>query len=363
MTALKEAISVAHRLSSRFPHMPDRLLAVEHAAKRVAQTVADKAATLRAEESDDEFLDRVQNMPIGVVASNPRDMRRLVSVVWSADRRDYTAAAAINAAVEGNRKSFDRAIVSVYLQHFPTHHLDFSHLQAAVSSVADRHDWPWRERGIRWKLWDRSVGPVAVAAELLRADDPREALRSMGFEADLAQGRFAQAAISNVCMEVAITTGEAASRGCTALVSLFSNVGASRDLDPVMARALLRPWQSSSPPEDVRRAITSLIVRRIGDPRIETTRWQLIADELAAGFPSEDPVAVIGVLRRWIVQATVRQFFEVIGRTTSNADQWAQREAFWLAYLDAGYITDAWFAFGPMAASSIRLTQATQRSL
>src|SRR3546814_5486575 len=45
----------------------------------------------------------------------------------------------------------------------------------------------------------------------------------------------------------------------------------------------------------------------------------------------------------------MREFFRAIAKTTDRPDQWKQREAFWIAYLDEGLVTDAWPALGSRA--------------
>src|SRR3546814_14398129 len=45
----------------------------------------------------------------------------------------------------------------------------------------------------------------------------------------------------------------------------------------------------------------------------------------------------------------MREFFRAIAKTTDRPDQWKQREACWIAYLDEGLVTDAWPALGSRA--------------
>ncbi len=49
----------------------------------------------------------------------------------------------------------------------------------------------------------------------------------------------------------------------------------------------------------------------------------------------------------------MREFFRAIAKTTDRPDQWAQREKFWMAYLDEGLVSDAWPALGIRARNRI----------
>jgi hypothetical protein len=78
-------------------------------------------------------------------------------------------------------------------------------------------------------------------------------------------------------------------------------------------------------------------------------RWVALRRDVLEMFPDADIDAAFAVLRRWLVRATVREFFSVVAKTVQRRDQWKERTDFWLAYLDEGLITDAWFAFGSQA--------------
>lgn len=354
MTATLEACALAGRLAGRYPRMPDRALATEQASRRLAALMGERTERAQNDEPLTDFLGRIGAIANQLDLASPRDIRRLVDVIWQVDGQVELAKLGLTRAVAADRKSFDRAIVIAYLRRFPTHHAAFQELCGAVSLVANRRDWPWQGRGERWHLWRPDHGPDAIATALLQAEDPRVALRESGFEADLLDGGFIAAALRAACRASAVQRADRAVAAGHKLIAVFQSFEGAQSLNAHLARALLSPWVSASPPEDLRTAITSMLVRRIGDPRLDTTSWQFIRDQLVREFPTEDLTATIDVLRRWLVKATVSQFFEVIGRTTTNPDQWAQRESFWLAYLDAGAIDDAWFAFGPRAEADAR---------
>ncbi len=221
-------------------------------------------------------------------------------------------------------------------------------LAAAAGGAAERHDWPWRQRGRDWLLWNAQQGPTKLADALMQTDQPLTVLHGAGLDGDLEAGAFVANVLEMACLKTAGTRGPDAEHLGKRLVSLFERlqVGGSNAL---LAFGLLSPWTVSNPGVSYRKSISRLLVDRIGDPRFNTNAWEAIGDDLRRRHVKFDPAELIGVLRRWLTQETVRAFFRIVGATTDRKDQWDAREAFWLSYLEAGLIQDAWFAFGRRA--------------
>lgn len=273
-----------------------------------------------------------------------RDLRRLVGEMWTDPRCDALAPAVLDAAVTADAKSLDRAVLTAYLRHFPTSHAAFDRLRSASQLTAERRDWPWRTRGLEWRLWDRQDGPERLAHALLDRPDAAGVLREAGLDGDLAQGEFVADALEAACEQAADATGTQAVERGEKLIGLFERM-AIAGKDALLAWALIAPWAEARPPKEHQDRITKLLVARIGDPRLHQARWEAIAAEML------DPQAarLVAMIRRWLTERSVRQFFSVVGATTNDPKQWAAREEFWLAYLDAGMIDDAWFALGRQA--------------
>lgn len=277
-----------------------------------------------------------------------RDLRWLVRQMWADPRCNAIAPAALDAAIAADAKSCDRAVITGYLDHFPTDHPHFEQLAQASARAARRRDWPWRERGDRWRLWDGDEGPNCLARALLDSDDPAATLREAGLDGDLAEGEFVAEAIDDACEEAAVARGEQAVRLGEQLMALFGRLSA-RGQDAGLIHGLLRPWLRDNPADGHKRRLGAFLTARYGDPRIERNRWETLARELAARESGVDPEALIDTLRHWLTEAAVRVFFSIVGRTATNKVQWAAREKFWLGYLDAGVVRDGWFAFGRKA--------------
>ena len=101
------------------------------------------------------------------------------------------------------------------------------------------------------------------------------------------------------------------------------------------AESMLLPFQNKQPRPDLKDAITNVLLRVLGDPRV--SRWHQV-DEQARQ-----------ILIRWLIGDTIEEFFRVIDRSAEPA--WAYRRAFWMAYHRRGFISDVWVIFGSEARS------------
>jgi len=169
-------------------------------------------------------------------------------------------------------------------------------------------------------------------------------LRGAGLDGDLVQGEFVADALELACEMAGREKGEAAIAAGDRLITLFQQLAVT-GANAMLAWALLTPWAERAPPDEYRDRVAKLLVARVGDPRIQRARW----DALAAEMPGDGASALVSMVRRWLTQRTVRQFFSIVGATTNDPQQWTAREQFWLGYLDSGVIEDAWFAFGRQA--------------
>jgi hypothetical protein len=277
-----------------------------------------------------------------------RDIRSAIANIWQDESRRKYAGPLVQYGLESRRKSFDREIVLAYLRRFPLADAAFPVLAAAAGGAAERHDWPWRQRGRDWLLWNAQQRPAKLGDALMRTDQPLAVLRGAGLDGDLEAGAFVANVLDTACLKTAESRGPEAEQWGKRLVLLFESlqVGGSNAL---LAYGLLSPWGGGNPGEAYRKSIAKLLVDRIGDPRFNTNAWEAVADDLRRRKVDFDPAQLVAVLRRWLTQETVRAFFRIVGATTDRKDQWDAREAFWLGYLKAGLIQDAWFAFGRRA--------------
>lgn len=342
MSALKLACERAVAIV-KLPRRGDRI-EVERVAHQIG---GDSSGRKRVMEAWGNFLARIDPQVPHLL--KPRDLKRLLDGIWGDDALDSAAEPLLDQSVERGRKSIDRSIIAAYLRDFPVDHPAFDHLTHASALVANRHDWPWRARGNDWDLWKPDQGPDRLSRALLTTENPAQLLRDIGLDGDLATGAFVEEALLSACETAARHRGEIAQQSGRRLIALFERFPITKELNAALAYTLLAPWVANTCTDAHQRLISGLLVQRNGDPRLSPPRWAALRRDVLEMFPAADVDNAFAVLRRWLVQATVREFFSVVAKTVERRDQWKERTDFWLAYLDAGLITDAWFAFGSQA--------------
>lgn len=88
----------------------------------------------------------------------------------------------------------------------------------------------------------------------------------------------------------------------------------------------------------VKDALKTFFLSHYGDPRVDLSGWHGVSDDARSVFQS------------WLVEKTMGDFFNLLSHvadTQSDSDRhWRYRKRFWNAYLQKGYIEEAWFALG-----------------
>jgi hypothetical protein len=353
------ALKLACERASAASNLPRRgtWLEIERIEQRIGVEPAGKS---RVKEPWEHFLARID--PNAPERLKPKDLKRLLDGIWAEEDLGDAAIPLLNHGVRRHRKSIDRSILTAYLRSFPIDHPAFHHLTHMSALVASRHDWPWRERGSEWELWKPNLGPARLSRAMLATDDPTLLLRGIGLDGDLATGTFVERSLLSACKTAAGHRGDSAQQSGRRLIALFERFPATKQLNAALAYALLAPWTAGTCTEAHQRLIGGLLVQRNGDPRLAPARWASLRRDVLELFPSADVDTAFAVLRGWLVRATVREFFSVVAKTVERRDQWKERTEFWLAYLDAGLITDAWFAFGSQAERLARKFLEDQRT-
>ncbi len=277
-------------------------------------------------------------------------MRRFLSEVWLHQGHHQELALALSIAAKKRKPSYLRAIIISYFRYFSAQDPLMVELAKFCSHMAKHlRDDIWAKRGELWQLWDVQRGPINFAKSLLATDEPARFLRDSGFEGELGDSLFLQAVLRAACIASATVKVEEAETTGNQLQSLFAALPGAGEVNGLLAYALLAPWLETKPPETYQRALIAFLVGRLSDPRLQSAPWVTAITEVRQFLPNAHAEEAFVVLRRWLVQSTVRQFFSIVAKTTGNEQQWKDRTAFWLSYLDAGLIQDAWFAFGPQA--------------
>lgn len=96
-------------------------------------------------------------------------------------------------------------------------------------------------------------------------------------------------------------------------------------------RAAIDPFADAMPEKRIRDRYIAFALSLLGDPRSQSHRWTNCRK-------SQD------IMRRWLTEQTLRQFFEVVDRVASEG-HWKYRRAFWNALYQRNLIDEAWVVF------------------
>jgi hypothetical protein len=99
-----------------------------------------------------------------------------------------------------------------------------------------------------------------------------------------------------------------------------------------LADAMLLPFSTGKAFPQHRKTIENLFLQSLGDPRITKTGWIQVSE------PSKQ------VMMNWLVKQTLELFFKILDESADKI--WEYRKAFWSAYYQKGYISDAWAILG-----------------
>lgn len=281
-------------------------------------------------------------------------LNRVLRGAWCDPEFDELGVAALERADVDHRRSSDQAVIDGYLTYFPAGRSIMPMLAEAASRAAGRHDWAWRERSARWDLFLPQMGPTNVARDLVsrNADGVYLLMREAGLGANLAASGFGQDVFAETCRATAALRPDKAVSAQRNMLRMFDTEAQAGQLELVV-RALLEPWIRTKPEPAHRKAISEFLLDQVGDPRLQRTRWDRIVRSLAESIGDERAREVTQVFKRWLTEVAMREFFRAIAKTTDRPDQWAQREKFWMAYLDEGLVSDAWPALGIRARNRI----------
>lgn len=358
MNGIRDAIELTEGIALHgFPRPPKILPHIHHAFALIGGDVA-------AAEDHEElipFLRECRKQPLGDLRRT--DLNRVLKGAWCDAEFDELGLEAIDRALEDERNSSTRSLLDGYILYFPSDRPVIEPLANACRELARGRGDHWQRRADRFDLFDAARAADKLAGGM--ADDEAGAFGATCTDAGLGASPFAtrlgQLAFSAACLKIASKRGEAAAASQKNLLELLTREEQFDDAANIV-RALLEPWIDDSPAPAHRQAITAFLLDRVADPRLfpRKQKWTPIRAHISGEAGPDRADQIISVLRRWLTEVAMRTFFRAIAETTDRRDQWKQRQQFWLAYLDAGVVSDAWPALGPRAKNQIRSVARSQ---
>lgn len=191
-------------------------------------------------------------------------------------------------------------------------------------------------------------GPERFGEALLDGDQaPEEILRSAKLEGELENQGFSRwAYVAGLTMVVSRLSKDALTvKQLDRLMQWSQRDDTSNCLRypterRFLAESLLRPFERRAAPEEMKKKIKSFLVYHLGDPRFQGEQWFGVSEQS------------MQVIRSWMIEASLEYFFRVLDHTADPI--WMYRKAFWRAFLDRGYIREAWPILGKSARHAVK---------
>lgn len=233
-----------------------------------------------------------------------------------------------------------------YLLQFEPGAGDSEVIGSHLANAVQHWEWDWKRRHDRYGLFDANRGPRNVAQRALDAAQPRTVLNDAGLSGPLAASGYALACFREAASQVQERLPRRPDRDLVRrLAELIGEDPNGKFGMPQAGRyfadAVLIPWQSSDPPEELRNYIRATLLRFLSDPRVQPAEWNGVNSHARA------------VMFRWLARASLDQFLAVVDQTAPG-HQWEHRRAFWSAYIDRDFVSDSWVAFAPNGAARAR---------
>lgn len=248
---------------------------------------------------------------------------------------------------DGPSRSLCRTLISIYLTHFDPRPYGMHRLAQALARLVLQWDWPWAERERGFHLFEPGKAPLELASHCSAAGCPLEAkLEEAGIRGICRFGGMEEAAFgASLCLMQQSLEDRPASESRPQMERVLAwydkaiaegGTLAFQAQRPLLAKALLLPWQERAPDDALRERVTEFLLKHFKDPRIHPQNWLKVPDEAT------------GVLRRWLTRIALEQFFEVVDQVAERG-HWMFRRPFWTSYDRQNVIDDAWILFGPRA--------------
>jgi hypothetical protein len=350
-TQLQDAIRDLLR-GLRNPDLPPRA-AVGEAAERILLGLAG-ASRRRAGKDYDQIARELRRLCTEGIELDWRQVRDGTWCLWTTSPSLSDEQACIAAVLKGvsgsDQRQPYRALASSWLTSFDPGRSSIQEAAAILKAKASVMGPPWDALHAIYDLFDVDSGPrnIAAAAVLERVS-PTVLLARSGLGAFDSSTGYVRSCL-RAYLEKLAGSSEPQPLARLALVrSLVLKPDGKllfEELGPLVVRALLAPFGTSTPAKSVRDAYLGFLLDLFRDPRLHPDRWTRMRD-------------VEPIVRKWLTEQSLRQFLDLADQAAASADpdlkhMWPARRKFWEAVYNAELISEAWVVFGPEGARLAR---------
>ena len=267
----------------------------------------------------------------------------------------------IDEAMRRESRFISKSLYRAYLNHFDAASSLTAQLSRAVEQRVGDLRGAQREAVRQHELLALAKAPGHVARIVMDSPDPQAAMETLGLRGELQISAFACAAMDAASEEVT----EACRAGNLDTLKKFIswttlNGKAITGAEGTLMRALILPFDHSTPQEPVKAYIVQHFLNIFGDPRLVTGEagWPNVGRQ--DGEYLRD--SAIAIVKRWLATEFLQLFIKIIDETATER-MWEARKEFWLPYFENDHVADVTLILSTEAASLARSMQEQDESL
>jgi hypothetical protein len=339
--------SAAESLTFAVRPLPEQGATARLAASRPAEAAAIERPAIDLDSVAGRFLDGLGRGE----APSGADWSKIAWCLWTTSPAIAPHDAALHALLDRvvqmvrieRRRPF-RQLASAYLADFAADRPGLEEICGVLRGCASAAGAPWDRLHEQYAVFDGADAAARLARLALNeGTSVHGVFEEAGISGPLLGGEFVRAAHDEGLRIISGASVASASEHVGAIRRwslrsdrrlLFENSKAE------VARAIVHPFGDRIPAPADRDAVVSFIIRLFGDPRVSGGKWIGMDD-------------VARVLRRWLIEQSLRQFLDVVDRLAPD-HMWKYRRAFWQAWYEADLLFNAWVVFGPDGAEQAR---------
>jgi hypothetical protein len=284
-------------------------------------------------------------------ALSRRQVREAPWCLWHKDIRLAENPQVLSVVLDGiakaPRPSSFNALATAFVDRFDPEAVGMEAASACLKRLAGRWNTPWAQLHRDFAFFDMRNGPDSLAASVIAQNrSATDILRDYGIREMAAKSRYIRSVTISLLDQLANGQEPNHLLRLEKVESYALDDHGEPSFDGLLgkiAEALLLPFGQSRPERDLRDRYLATLLRILGDPRIRSpkNKWHQV------------PASLTDMVRSWLTEQSLRQFLDIVDQTAVE-HMWKYRRAFWEAVYDAGLISEAWVAFGPLGATLAR---------